>query len=55
MHILNTRKVVTDAARAEIKRLKRRQAVLMERRRVLEELIAEQEAKAKQPDKPDSQ
>jgi hypothetical protein len=45
MHILNTKKIIADAARAEITRLKRRQKILEERRRVLEQLIREQQQK----------
>lgn len=55
MTFVNTRKIISSTARAEIRRLKARMAVLLERKRVLESLIAEQNEKAKQPDKPDSE
>lgn len=49
MHIINTKKVIADAARAEITKLKRRQKILEERRRVLEQLVAEQTVKTQPP------
>lgn len=47
--ILNTPKLSASARAAEIKRLMKRRAVLLERKRVLEQLIAEQAVKTQPP------
>jgi hypothetical protein len=48
MIALNTKRIITATAKAEIKRLLAKKAKLEERKRVLEELIREQDAKANQ-------
>ncbi len=55
MAFVNTKRIISSTARAEIRRLKARMAVLLERKRVLESLIAEQNEKPKPADKPISE